>query len=96
MENAHKKNYVMTAGTGDKSVNLLESLGLCAGHAYTIINIVKMEENGVRLVKLKNPWGNTEWSGDWSEVSPFWNDETRKTLQYKNVQYNLYHKFQKI
>ena len=83
MENAHKKNYVMTAGTGDKSVNLLESLGLCAGHAYTIINIVKMEENGVRLVKLKNPWGNTEFTGEWSDGSRKWTPELKKKYKYE-------------
>ena len=83
MENASKKKYVMTAGTGDTSVNLLESLGLCAGHAYTIINILTMEENGVRLVKLKNPWGNTEFTGEWSDGSRKWTPELKKKYNYE-------------
>ena len=86
MEDASKKNYVMAAGTGDKGEkfnDLIESLGLCVGHAYTIITILKMEENGVRLVKLKNPWGNTEFTGDWSDSSRKWTPELKKKYNYE-------------
>jgi hypothetical protein len=86
MEDASKKNYVMAAGTGDKGEkfnDLIESLGLCVGHAYTIITILKMEENGVRLVKLKNPWGNREFSGDWSDRSRKWTPELKKKYNYE-------------
>ena len=81
MEDASKKNYVMTAGIVDKDEkfnNMIKRWGLDIGHAYTIINILKMEENGVRLVKLKNPWGNREFSGDWSDRSRKWTPELKK------------------
>jgi len=37
----------------------------------------------VRLVKLRNPWGNTEWTGDWNDQSDKWTDELKEKL---NVQ----------
>ena len=68
----------MTAGTSADTYNLdLEEKGLVPGHAYTILNIKEINYKGynVRLLKLRNPWGNTEWSGDWSDGSRLWTEE---------------------
>ena len=27
---------------------------------------------------MRNPWGNFEWQGDWSDNSPLWTEEMRK------------------
>ena len=72
-----KKNYVMTAGT-TKNLNgfKLEKIGLTPGHAYTVLEA--LEINGERVVKLRNPWGNFEYSGDWSDYSSKWTDELKK------------------
>jgi len=40
------------------------------GHAYTIVNVY--ESFGVKLIKLRNPWGTFEWDGDWSDKSSKW------------------------
>lgn len=48
--------------------------GLVAGHAYTLI-AVKMTSKGDKLMKLRNPWGNMEWTGDWSDKSPLWTQQ---------------------
>uniref|UniRef100_A0A0G4HDS7 Calpain catalytic domain-containing protein n=1 Tax=Chromera velia CCMP2878 TaxID=1169474 RepID=A0A0G4HDS7_9ALVE len=47
--------------------------GLVEGHAYTLL--AAFEAEGVKLVQLRNPWGNsTEWKGRWSDDSPLWNE----------------------
>eukprot|EP00340_Litonotus_pictus_P010072 CAMPEP_0170530350 /NCGR_PEP_ID=MMETSP0209-20121228/45630_1 /TAXON_ID=665100 ORGANISM="Litonotus pictus, Strain P1" /NCGR_SAMPLE_ID=MMETSP0209 /ASSEMBLY_ACC=CAM_ASM_000301 /LENGTH=860 /DNA_ID=CAMNT_0010823355 /DNA_START=195 /DNA_END=2777 /DNA_ORIENTATION=+ len=30
------------------------------------------KENIVRLLKIRNPWGETEWNGDWADSSESW------------------------
>ena len=47
--------------------------GLYAGHAYSITSVHKFNTSSgqVRLVRLRNPWGKTEWKGAWSDGSVF-------------------------
>lgn len=48
--------------------------GLYSGHAYSIINLVRLKFKGVltRLIQLRNPWGKKEWNGAWSDNSMEW------------------------
>lgn len=50
-------------------------MGLVQGHAYSLIGAY--EGNGVQLVQVRNPWGQHEWTGDWSDNSPLWTEELR-------------------
>ncbi|XP_031510902.1 calpain-14 isoform X2 [Papio anubis] len=48
--------------------------GLVEGHAYTVTGIRKVtcKHRPEYLVKLRNPWGQVEWKGDWSDSSSKW------------------------
>jgi len=35
-------------------------------------------------VKLRNPWGKGEWSGDWSDESPTWTNELKRQMQVED------------
>jgi len=72
---AEKKGFIMTAGTSGDTYNLdLEDKGLVPGHAYTCLGVkeVTTSSGKVKLVHLRNPWGNGEWSGDWCDSSRKW------------------------
>lgn len=46
--------------------------GLKMKHAYSIIGVceIKLNKNKTqKLIMLRNPWGNGEWSGEWSDDS---------------------------
>ena len=71
-----KKGYIMTAGTSGDTYNLdIEENGLVPGHAYTIVSVREFQTSygNVRLVNMRNPWGNGEWSGEWCDSSSRWN-----------------------
>nr|XP_019944506.1 PREDICTED: calpain-2 catalytic subunit-like [Paralichthys olivaceus] len=58
---------------------------LVKGHAYSLTGADQVEYNGdvVQLVRIRNPWGQVEWNGDWSDNSRNWryvSDEDRKRL----------------
>jgi hypothetical protein len=85
-EDAIKKGYVMTAGTSGDVSNLdIEEVGLSPGHAYSFLNVYKVNtDKGVeRVVKLRNPWGNGEYNGAWSDSSKKWTASTKQQCGYK-------------
>jgi len=49
---------------------------------YSLIECYDVESQGssIRLVKLRNPHGATEWTGDWSDNSDKWTDEMKAQL----------------
>ena len=86
LEEGQGKGYVMTAGTsGDTSGLNIEEMGLSPAHAYTFLKTYRVDTgNGIeRIVKLRNPWGNGEWSGAWSDASKKWNESTKKQCEYQ-------------
>ncbi|RDW93338.1 calpain-like protein [Aspergillus mulundensis] len=55
--------------------------GIAEGHSYSIMDVKEID--GVRLVKLRNPWGKKEWSGAWSDGSEQWTPEWMQKLNHK-------------
>lgn len=51
------------------------------GNYKLVIDPAKVKNKTIeRIVKLRNPWGTGEWSGDWGDLSPLWTDALKKDL----------------
>lgn len=50
-------------------------------HAYSIMEA--REIKGERLLKVRNPWGEGEWRGAWSDGSDKWTPEWMQLLDHK-------------
>ena len=89
LKEAKNKNYVICAGT--RKFGLWDcfgiNLGLVSCHAYTMINIYDkiIDKEHYQLVKLRNPWGEKEFNGDWSDKSSKWTKELKKQFEFTEV-----------
>ena len=55
--------------------------GILMNHAYGIID--GKEVNGAKLLRVRNPWGQGEWKGAWSDGSKEWTPQLLAKLNYK-------------
>eukprot|EP00299_Pterocystis_sp_00344_P015308 c7639_g1_i1.p1 GENE.c7639_g1_i1~~c7639_g1_i1.p1 ORF type:complete len:681 (+),score=116.72 c7639_g1_i1:33-2045(+) len=73
-DQAMDKPALMSASIDIDDESLREvrtSLGLIQGHAYGVTGMARLH-SGQKLIRLRNPWGRQEWTGDWSDNSPCW------------------------
>ncbi|KAF9461075.1 cysteine proteinase [Collybia nuda] len=52
--------------------------GLFGSHDYSVLRAVEFK--GKRFVVVRNPWGESEWTGPWSDGSKEWTKETLEAL----------------
>lgn len=79
IKTACKKGHILccktNAGNGGESGDDINS--------YNIPGVG--EFNGVRLLTLKNPWGEFEWKGDFCDGSESWTEELKEFFSYENA-----------
>ena len=84
MKEADQANCLISCGT--KPTNDIRKYGLVESHAYTIIGLNEIEtiyKTKYTLIRLRNPWSDTEWNGDWSDNSILWDQKTKSQVNYK-------------
>ncbi|XP_036874854.2 calpain-3 isoform X3 [Manis javanica] len=62
--------------------------GLVKGHAYSVTGLEEalFKDEKVKLVRLRNPWGQVEWNGSWSDGWKDWSfvdKEEKARLQHQ-------------
>lgn len=62
--------------------------GVMSGHAYAVIDAFEVSNPSLervrkthRLLRVRNPWGETEWNGKWSDFSEEMTDSKRKLIE---------------
>ncbi|KAI9835878.1 MAG: hypothetical protein M1819_001776 [Sarea resinae] len=75
------KDFLFGCSTGYFREYSSNRKGIVGMHAYSIMRAV--ESHGERLLLLRNPWGDTEWNGPWSDGSEQWTPEWMTRLNHR-------------
>ena len=76
----NQKNLVVTSGIDEDDENTRRS-GLFGGHEYSLLKVEMVKTNEgkmVQLLNIRNPHGQSEFNGDWSDNSDKWDIIDRK------------------
>jgi hypothetical protein len=85
LQTYYTNRYLMGAGSisSDSADREVLDSGLIFGATYVVLEIV--EENGHKLVQLRNPPGDHgEWQGDWGDESALWTRYMKRKLNYSD------------
>ena len=86
-----RKNALFcTSNNGDGRGEAYEANGLIQGHAYSMLSMEEVD--GTTLVRIRNPHGQTEWNGAWSDGSSEWDavsDEVRTVHPFNNLKKSI-------
>ncbi|KAJ0396233.1 hypothetical protein ATCC90586_006167 [Pythium insidiosum] len=80
-EELTKVNKELLFACAISGVRAFSVQGIIVNHAYSVLKAV--EVNGQRFVQVRNPWGQCEWTGAWSDGSPEWTPEWMTLLGHK-------------
>ena len=81
----HKEGVLLGAGSpshpeGDRAKS---STGIVQGHAYSVLKLIEVDK--LKLICLRNPWGQGEWKGDWSDSSELWNPRMKNLCGFSDL-----------
>jgi len=80
----HMQKHVQA---GITSSEMRDKYGLGANHAYSILQM-EVIPGGTKLLKIRNPWGKSEWTGEWHDGDPRWTPELRQLLNMPEGEVN--------
>lgn len=87
-----RANYAMLVSLDAEDYNYDEE-DCVSNFSYTIIGTYKVNtsKGNVKLIKIRNPWGNFEWKGDWSDSSRLWTPNIKEEVEWESNENGIFY-----
>ena len=88
---ADKNNCLISCSTSSNPN--IEKVGLVDGHAYTLVSFHQIKTSQgktVYLFRIRNPWSQGEWNGDWSDKSKLWDDKAKSQVNFQKKEDGIF------
>ena len=88
---ADQNNCLISCSTSSDSS--IQRVGLVEGHAYTLVSFTQITTSPgkkVYLFKIRNPWSQGEWTGDWCDKSKLWDDKAKSQVNFKDKEDGIF------
>ena len=82
---ADQNNCLISCSTSADSS--IQKVGLVEGHAYSLVSFHKIQTSkgqDVYLFRIRNPWSQGEWNGNWSDKSTLWDSKAKSQVSFEN------------
>ncbi|XP_061579152.1 calpain-2 catalytic subunit-like [Cololabis saira] len=85
--------------TSSADSEAVTSQKLVKGHAYSVTGAAEVDYRGdtEKLIRIRNPWGQVEWTGAWSDSSAQWryiSDDDQQRLSHRSEDGEFWMSFQ--
>lgn len=92
-----KKGYILVVSDEKNSRQVAaeeDFLGIESSYSYVILDqreVVGSDGEPDQIFKIRNPWGQKEWKGDWSDYKPDkWTKELMRQLNYEKKEEGVF------
>lgn len=87
-----RNGYAMLCSLDSEKYNY-EDHNCISNFSYNVIGTYKINtSNGnVKLIKIRNPWKNFDWEGDWSDESDLWTREIKEEVDYESSENGIFY-----
>ncbi|CAI2386825.1 unnamed protein product [Moneuplotes crassus] len=85
LKDGTRNNYPMLCSLDSEKYNYDEH-NCISNFSYNVIGTYKVNtSNGnVKLIKIRNPWKNFDWEGDWASNSDLWTEHIKEEVEYES------------
>jgi hypothetical protein len=82
LKSLHDNGDLIGAGSNSGKDTDCSPQGIAQGHAYAVLQVVKVQQ--LRLLKLRNPWGTSQWCGPYSDGDPgsLWTESLKNATRF--------------
>ncbi|KAM5145400.1 calpain-2 catalytic subunit-like [Mantella aurantiaca] len=74
LDNMLQRGALICCGNTQGEIETSNLMGILSHHMYSVTATKKVQtlQGLISLLRLRNPWGHTEWNGPWRDGGPEW------------------------